>query len=51
MTRQQAVNFLLSNPVKYANMLGFSKLNELHNNWIIEMVRGTKDKTLQASRG
>lgn len=32
-------------------MLGFTKLGDLHNDWIIEMVRGKDDKTLQASRG
>ena len=51
MTRQQAINFLLNNPVKFAHMLGFTKLNELHNEWIIEMIKGKNDKTLQASRG
>lgn len=51
MTRQQATNFLLNSPVKFAHMLGFTKLTDLHNNWIIDMVRGKNDKTLQASRG
>ena len=51
MTRQQAVDFLLSRPVDYAKMLGFTKLGALHNNWIVDMVRGQDDKTLQASRG
>lgn len=32
-------------------MLGFTKLGSLHNDWIIEMLRGGEDKTLQASRG
>lgn len=51
MNRQQAIDFLLTKPVKYAYMLGFTKLGDLHNDWIIEMVRGKDDKTLQASRG
>lgn len=51
MTRQQAIDFLKGNPVKYARMLGFTKLTELHNQWIIDMVCGSSDKTLQASRG
>lgn len=51
MTRQQAIDFLINNPVKYAKMLGFTKLSSLHNKWIIDMVRGKGDKTLQASRG
>lgn len=51
MTREQAVNFLLENPVKFAHSLGFTKLRDLHNEWIKDMVRGREDKTLQASRG
>lgn len=51
MTRQQAIDFLLNRPADYAKMLGFSKLGSLHNRWIQDMVRGRKDKTLQASRG
>lgn len=51
MTSEQAVDFLLSRPVEYAHLLGFTKLTELHNGWIIDMVRGTEDKTLQAHRG
>lgn len=35
----------------FARMLGFTKLGDLHNRWIVDMVRGRGDKTLQASRG
>ena len=51
MTKEQAIHFLKYNPVKYAKMLGFNKLGSLHNDWIVEMVRGKEDHTLQASRG
>lgn len=51
MTRQQAVNFLIKHPAKFAHMLGFTKLVEIHNCWIIDMVKGKEDKTLEASRG
>ena len=51
MTREQAVSFLLERPVAFARMLGFTKLGDLHNRWIVDMVRGRGDKTLQASRG
>lgn len=51
MNRQQALDFLLTRPSEYGKLLGFDKLGSLHNKWIIEMVRGTQDKTLQASRG
>ena len=30
MTRQQAIEFLKYNPVKFAKMLGFTKLSSLH---------------------
>lgn len=51
MTRNQAIQYLLNNPIGYAKMLGFDKLGDLHNEWISEMLRGKEDKTLQASRG
>lgn len=51
MNRQQAVNFLLSEPYKLGHLLGFTKLTELHNGWIVDMVKGKEDKTLQAHRG
>jgi hypothetical protein len=51
MTRQQAVDFLITNPYKLGHLLGFTKLTELHNKWIIDMLRGKEDKTLQAHRG
>ena len=51
MTRQTAIEFLTTRPDEYARMLGFTKLGILHRDWIVEMVRGTEDKTLQASRG
>lgn len=51
MTRQQAVDFLLNRPADFGKMLGFTKLGVLHNTWIREMVCGSADKTLQASRG
>lgn len=51
MTRQQAIDFLKNNPKKYAALLGFDRLSKLHNDWIIEMLKGKDDYTLQASRG
>ena len=50
MTREQALDLLLNRPVDYAKMLGFTKLGHLHNQWIIDMVRGKEDKTLMAHR-
>lgn len=50
MTRQQAVDFLVNRPAEFAHMLGFTKLGDIHNQWINDMVTGREDKTLQASR-
>lgn len=51
MTREQALKFLLTKPVDFAHALGFTLLTELHNDWIIDMVRGRDDRTLQSHRG
>lgn len=51
LTREQALEFMLYNPVKYAHMLGFDKLESLHNDWIVDMVRGKDDESLMAHRG
>jgi predicted phage terminase large subunit-like protein len=51
MTCEQAVKFLRDNPYKFGHLVGFTKLTELHNKWIVDMVRGKEDKTLQAHRG
>lgn len=51
LTRQQAVDFLKYKPVQFAKMLGFTKLGDMHNEWIMDMVMGQKDDTLQAHRG
>lgn len=51
MTRQQAVNLLIKKPIKFAHLLGFAKLGDIHNQWIIDMIKGKEDETLEASRG
>lgn len=51
MNREQAVKFLVKKPYKFGHLLGFTKLLPLHNKWIISMIKGKEDKTLQASRG
>ena len=51
MNRKQAIDFLINNPVKYAHMLGFTKLIDFHNIWIKQMIQSKDDKTLQGSRG
>lgn len=51
LTRQQALELLLLRPVKYAHLLGFTKLIDLHEQWIMSMVSGKTDETLMAHRG
>lgn len=51
MNRQEAVNFLLERPADFGRLVGFTKLGDLHNGWIQDMVRGQDDETLQAHRG
>lgn len=50
MTRNQAIKFLRYYPVKFGQMLGFSKLTEFHNEWIKKMAFGRDDYTLQGHR-
>lgn len=51
MNRKQAAELLIHKPVIFARAAGFTKLSDIHNDWIVDMVRGTDDKTLQAHRG
>lgn len=51
MTRIQAAELLIHNPIAFGHAVGFDKLGALHNAWIQDMVRGREDKTLQAHRG
>lgn len=51
MDRKEAVRFLLDRPADFGKMVGFTKLGDLHNGWIQDMVQGTEDETLEAHRG
>lgn len=51
MTQQQAIALLIHEPVKLGWAVGFDRLTALHNAWIVDMIRGKDDKTLQAHRG
>lgn len=51
MDRKQAVDFLCQRPAELGHLIGFTKLERLHNDWIREMVLGHEDFTLQAHRG
>ena len=42
---------LKANPVKYAHIVGFEKLGEVHNEWLRKILLGHGDWTLQSFRG
>ena len=50
MTREQAVKFLITKPASFGRLVGFTKLTDLHNAWILDMLKGQGDRTLQAHR-
>ena len=45
------VESLKREPVKYAHLVGFTLLTDLHNEWLRSMVLDKEDKTLLAHRG
>ena len=51
LTRELAIQILTDIPYKFGQAVGFTKLTELHNEWIYSMVFGKSDKTLQSHRG
>ena len=51
MTREDAVRFLVRHPERFGQMVGFTKLRELHGAWMRKMLTGDGDMTLQGHRG
>lgn len=51
LNKRTAVQILTQIPYKYGRSVGFNKLEALHNEWLIDMVYGEGDETLQAHRG
>ena len=51
LNRQTAISILTKIPYKYGQAVGFNKLQALHNEWLIDMIFGEDDETLQAHRG
>lgn len=51
MKREQAIHLMTNEPYKIGHLLGFTKLTELHNVWLKDMILGTEDELLQAHRG
>lgn len=50
MDRRKAVEFLITKPANFGRLVGFTKLTDLHNTWILDMLKGEGDRTLQAHR-
>lgn len=48
---QNAIKWLVNRPVEFGRLVGFTKLVDLHNEWIKDMVVGKDDETLQGHRG
>lgn len=51
LTKETAIEILMTMPFLFGHAVGFNLLTELHNDWIIQMVCGREDETLQAHRG
>lgn len=51
LTRKTAIELLTQAPYLFGRSVGFTLLTELHNDWILDMVFGQEDETLQAHRG
>lgn len=49
--RRSAIAVLKEKPASYGHIMGFTKLCDVHNEWIKRMVFGKGDWTLQAFRG
>lgn len=49
-SKKQILNMLIKHPARFGNLVGFSKLGNLHNDWIRKMILCDTDKTLQAHR-
>ena len=39
MDKDKAIQLLLKYPYKFGHMLGFTKLTELHNKWMLQMLK------------
>ena len=51
MEKQKIIDFMIHSPHKLGHLLGFTRLTELHGEWISKMILSNEDITLQAHRG
>ena len=50
MDKRDIIKMVYTIPYRIGHKVGFTKLNELNNQWILEMIKGEGDYTLQAHR-
>ena len=50
MDRRDIIKMVYTIPYRIGHKVGFTKLNKLNNEWILEMIKGEGDYTLQAHR-
>ena len=48
--KRDIINMVYTIPYRIGHKVGFTKLNGLTNQWILEMIKGVEDHTLQAHR-
>ena len=46
MDKRDIINMVYTIPYRIGHKVGFTKLNELNNQWILEMIKGEGDYTL-----
>lgn len=51
MTYEEAYGLIWESPARIGYYMGFDDLTEVHNEWLIKMLRSKEDITLQAHRG
>lgn len=49
--QRKTIEWLILRPVEFGRLMGFTKLTDLHNGWIQQMLKGDEDETLQGHRG
>ena len=49
--KKKYIRLLMQYPYKFGIAVGFTKLTEMHNEWMKDMINGKEDQTLQAHRG
>ena len=49
--QERVCRLLTERPAEFGQLLGFTRLGEMHNGWIRQMLAGREDMTLQAHRG